>query len=430
MPKDPPLLAPAATGEATGERSQERVGRLLVVLAALGAVAPLATDMYVPGFPGLVRSLGTTGSSVQLSMTAFLIGLALGQILLGPVSDAVGRRRVLLWGSALFTVFSLVCALAPNIDVLNAARLLEGVAGAAGMVVGRAVLTDRFHGTPEAPRHFATLSVIVSIAPIAAPVLGGAILGFASWRVVFAALTGFGVLLVLGVLAWAPESLPASRRHSGGVSSTFRAIGGLFGRRALMGYVLTSSFSGAALFTYIAGSAFVFQDVYGVSPTQYSLIFAVNALGMLVGGIVFGRIASRVGINTLLVAGLGTALVATAVLLLVLVTTGGGLVVTWVCLFLVIIGFGLVLPASTTIVQALGHDAPGATSGLLGGTQFVLGAAASPLAGLFGTDSATPTAAVMLVALVLSVLALAFARPWQGHGETVRLSGSSTTPGA
>ncbi|MFD0890237.1 MFS transporter, partial [Streptosporangium algeriense] len=304
---------------------------------------------------------------------------------------------------------------------------LEGVAGAAGMVVGRAVLTDRFHGTPEAPRHFATLSVIVSFAPIAAPVLGGVILGVASWRMVFAVLTGFGVLLVLGVLAWAPESLPPSRRHSGGVGTTFRAIAGLFGRRALMGYVLASSFCGAALFTYIAGSAFVFQDVYGVSPTQYSLIFAVNALGMLVGGIVFGRVASRVRINTLLAVGLGTALAATAVLLLALLTTGGGLVVTWICLFLVIVGFGLVLPASTTIVQTLGHDAPGATSGLLGGTQFVLGAAASPLAGLFGTDSPTPTAAVMLAALVLSVLALVSARPWQGHGETVRLSGSSTT---
>ncbi|MFD0888834.1 MFS transporter, partial [Streptosporangium algeriense] len=123
MSKDSPLVAPAATGEATGGRPPERVGRLLLVLAALGAVAPLATDMYVPGFPGLVRSLGTTESSVQLSMTAFLIGLAVGQILLGPVSDAVGRRRVLLGGAALFTVFSLVCALAPNVDVLNVARL-------------------------------------------------------------------------------------------------------------------------------------------------------------------------------------------------------------------------------------------------------------------------------------------------------------------
>ncbi|MEV7009837.1 multidrug effflux MFS transporter [Streptosporangium sp. NPDC051022] len=418
MSGDAPLAAPAVTGEGGPPK---HIGRLLIVLAALSAVAPLATDMYVPGFPGLAQSLETTGSSVQLSMTAFLVGLAAGQLLLGPVSDAMGRRRVLLVGAAMFTVFSLVCAAAPDINVLNVARLLEGIAGAAGMVVARAVLTDRFHGTPEAPRHFATLSAIVSVAPVAAPVIGGAILGVASWRVVFAVLAGFGVLLFAGVLAWVPETLPVSRRHSGGVGTTLRAVAGLLGRRALVGYVLTSALSGAGLFTYIAGSTFVFQDVYGLSPTQYSLVFAVNSLGMLIGSAIFGRLAARVRITTLFAAGLCVALGATAVLVVLLAVTGGGLAVTWACLFLTVNGLGLALPAGMTVVQSLGHDAPGATSGLLGGSQFVLGAAASPLAGLFGTGSAMPTAAVMLVAFTLSVLTLVLlARPWQGHGEPVR----------
>ncbi|MEV8634015.1 multidrug effflux MFS transporter [Streptosporangium sp. NPDC051023] len=418
MSADTPLAAPAVTG---GGGPPKHIGRLLIVLAALSAVAPLATDMYVPGFPALARSLETTGPSVQLSMTAFLVGLAAGQLLLGPVSDAVGRRRVLLSGAALFTVLSLVCAVAPDINVLNAARLLQGVAGAAGMVVARAVLTDRFHGTPEAPRHFATLSAIVSVAPVVAPVLGGAILGVASWRVVFAVLAVFGVLLFVGVMAWVPESLPAAARRSGGVRSTSQAIAGLLGRRALVGYILASSLSGAGLFTYIAGSTFVFQDVYGLSPTQYSFVFAVNALGLLGGSLCFGRLAARVRVNTLFTAGLVTALAATAVLVVLLATTGGGFATTWICLLLTVTGLGIVLPATMTVAQFLGHDAPGATSGLLGGVQFVLGAAASPLAGLFGTSSPMPMAAIMLVSFALSILALVvLARPWQGHGEPIR----------
>ncbi|GAA3115928.1 multidrug effflux MFS transporter [Streptosporangium carneum] len=399
----------------------KHVGRLIFVLAALTAVAPLATDMYVPGFPDLARSLGTTDSSVQLSMTAFLVGLAVGQVLLGPISDATGRRRVLLAGAALFTVFSIACAVAPDVNVLNVARLLEGVAGAAGMVVSRAVLTDWFHGTPEAPRRFAALSAIVSVAPVAAPVIGGLILGVASWRVVFLVLAGFGVLLVVGVLVWVPESLPVSRRRSGGLASTFRAMAGLVGRRALVGYILASSFAGAGLFTYIAGSTFVFQEVYGVSPTQYSFVFAVNALGLLASSVLFGRLSARFRVNTLLVGGLAVATVATLVLLVLVVTTGGGFVVTWVCLLLTVTGLGIILPATMTIAQSLGHDAPGAASGLLGGVQFVLGAAASPLAGLFGTASPTPMVGIMLVSFALAALALGLlARPWQGHGEPAR----------
>ncbi|WP_436757966.1 multidrug effflux MFS transporter [Streptosporangium sp. V21-05] len=392
--------------EHTGRRHN---GRLILVLAALTAVAPLAIDMYVPGFPGLARSFGTEAPSVQLSLTAFLVGLAAGQLLLGPVSDAVGRRRVLLTGAALFTVLSLACAAAPGIEIFNAVRLLQGVAGAAGMVVARAVLTDRFHGTPEAGRHFATLSAIVFTAPVAAPVLGGVILGAGSWRLVFVALAGFGVLLIAGILAWVPESLPAGRRRSSGVTGVVRAIATLAGRPALVGYVLASSFTGAALFTYIAGATFVFQDVYGLSATRYSLVFATNALGMLASSLLFGRLSARVRVDTLLVTGLAVAGTGTAALVASLVTTGGSFAVTWACLFVTVSGLGTALPATTTVVQSLGHDAPGAASGLLGGSQFVLGAAASPLSGLLGGGTVS-MAVVMLAAFCLAALSLTVVR--------------------
>ncbi|WP_220449803.1 multidrug effflux MFS transporter [Nonomuraea longispora] len=386
--------------------SPERTKRLLLALAGLTAVAPLATDMYVPGLPVLAASLSASESSVQVSLTAFLVGLAVGQLLLGPVSDALGRRRVLLTGAALFTAFSVACALAPNIHVLNAARLLQGIAGAAGMVVARAVLTDRYHGTAEAARHFAALSVIVFVAPVVAPALGGTILEVASWQVIFVALAGFGVLLIVGTLAWVPESLPVSARRRGGVPGTLRAIGALLRERALVGYLLASSLASAALFAYIAGSPFVFQGLYGLSATQYSLVFAGNALGMFAAGLAFGRLSARMRVHVLLGTGLALALAATSALAVVLFVTGGSFGVTWAGLFLVVVGLGVTLPATVTIIQSLGHRAPGAASGLIGGGQFLLGAAASPLTGLMGTGSPLPMTVFMLTAFALAALAV------------------------
>ncbi|TDD17249.1 multidrug effflux MFS transporter [Nonomuraea diastatica] len=406
---------------ALGQAPPKQVARLILMLAALTALAPLANGMYIPGFPELARSLGATDSSVQLSMTAFLVGLAAGQILLGPISDALGRRSVLLAGAGLFTIFSVICAVAPTIEVFNAARLLEGITGAAGLVIARAVLTDRFHGTPAAARHFSTLSAIVVVAPVAAPILGGAVLGIATWRTVFAVLAAFGLVLAVVVALWLPESLPADRRRGGGVGRTFKAMAGLLSGRAVVGYVLTSSFTSAALFIYISGSAFVFHQVYGVSSGLFSLIFAVNAFGSLAGGILFGRLAARVRFNTLLIAGLALSLVAAAVLVLLLASTGGNLATVWICLFFALTGIGVVFPATMTIIQSLGHRAPGAASGLIGGSQFVFGAAASPLAGLLGTSTAVPMAVLMLAAFTVSTLALVtIARPWRGHGEPTR----------
>ncbi|MGC7100994.1 multidrug effflux MFS transporter [Amycolatopsis lurida] len=387
-----------------------RVGALvLVVLASLTALAPLATDMYVSGLPELTRSLGTSISAAQLSLTTFLVGVLAGQLVLGPISDGAGRRPVLLAGSASFAGFSLVCALAPTIEVLNLARLCQGVAGAAGIVVARAVITDTVRGAAAA-RGFSTLAAISSAAPIAAPVLGGAILTIAPWRAVFAALAVIGLLLTACVFAWVPESHPAARRHPGGLGATFRVMAGLARRRALLGHVLALAAGGAAVFTYISGSAFIFQDLYGASPTQSSLIFGVNALGNLAGSISFGWLATRIRIRTLLLAGLGTGFAAAAVLTVVLAATGGGFIVTWACLFAVVTSFGIFFPAVTTAGQELGRDAPGSASALLGGGQFLLGAAASPIVGLFGTASAMPIATIIAGSLgagILSVLFLA-----------------------
>ncbi|MER7396430.1 multidrug effflux MFS transporter [Streptomyces sp. NPDC000151] len=406
---DTPGTAPAAP--------PKRAGALIAVLGALTAVAPLATDMYVPGFPAMGASLHAGSSAIQLTMTAFLAGLVVGQLVIGPLSDSLGRRRLLLAGAAGFALFSLVCTVAPGVEVLTAARFLQGATGAAGMVLARAVLTDRFHGA-DIPRYFAVLSQILGVAPVAAPVLGGAVLSVSTWRAVFVVLTVIGVLLLLAVVAKVPESLPPERRHAGGVRGTFRAMGRLLGSRAFMGYVLVLGCTAAALFSYIAGSSFVFENLHGVSPTTYSLIFAVNAIGMLAAGAVFGRLARRVRLNVLLVAGVALALVGALAQVVVLAVAGETFAGTWLSLFVTTCGIGLVFPATMSLGQTLGRSAPGAASALLGGLQFLFGAIASPLVGLFGEDSSAPMALIMLGSLVAAGgCLLVLARPWRGAGE-------------
>lgn len=415
------LSRPPASDEAIQQPAPPvppgRTSALIAVLGALTAVAPLATDMYVPGFPAMGDALHAGGSAVQLTLTAFLVGMVVGQLLIGPVSDGWGRRRLLIAGAGGFVLFSLLCAVAPNVELLTAARFLQGFAGAAGMVLARAVITDCFHGA-DVPRYFALLSQILGIAPIIAPVVGGAVLSASTWRAVFVVLAVIGALLFAAVVRKVPETLPPERRHGGGLAGTFRTMGTLLTRRAFMGYVLVLGFTSAALFAYISGSSFVFQNVHGVSPTVYSLIFASNAVGMLIGGVTFARLAARVRLNTLLILGLAVSGTGAAALLVVPALAGQSLAVSWICLFVAMSGVALIFPATMSIGQNLGREAPGAASALIGGLQFLFGAAASPLVGLFGEDTATPMAVIMLAALALAGLALVLlAQPWRAHGE-------------
>ncbi|MFE4801176.1 multidrug effflux MFS transporter [Streptomyces sp. NPDC056708] len=397
--------------------SRRATAVLVTVLSVLTAVVPLGTDMYVPGFPAMGDALGASSSAVQFTMTAYLAGLVVGQLLIGPISDKLGRRRLLIGGAAGFAVSSAFCAVAPDVAVLTGARFLQGTAGAAGLVLARAVLTDRFHGR-ELPRYFAVLYQIMSVAPILAPVLGGATLSMSTWRAVFFVLVAIGLLLVVGVIRGVPESLPAERRHSGSTASTFRAMRELLTRRVFVGYVLVLTLVSAALFTYISGSSFVFESLYGVSSTMYSLVFATNAVGMLIAGVVFSRLAGRVRLNSLFTAGIAIAALGAVTQVLLVLAVGETLAGTWVTLFITLSGIGLLFPATMSIGHALARNASGAASALLGGFQFLFGALASPLVGLFGEGSTLPMALIMLTAVAAAVAALvALARPWQGHGE-------------
>jgi Bcr/CflA subfamily drug resistance transporter len=382
-----------------------RARGLLAVLACLTAVGPLAIDMYIPGFPAMSRTLHTSSPAIELTLTAFLAGVVVGQIVIGPLSDSLGRRGLLIGGCAGFALVALACAFAPGIGTLIAARFVLGCVGAAGMVLARAVITDRFHG-PEVPRHFALLSQIMSVAPVFAPVIGGAILSVSSWRAVFVALCLAGVLLLVAVLVKVPESLPPERRHKGGLMGTFVAMGRLTRNRPFMGCALVLGLASAALFSYISGSSFVFERIHDTSPAVYSLIFAVNAIGMLLAGALFSRLSRRVSVNALLAAAVAVCLAGTLGQVLLTMALGERLAVSWICLFVVLWGIGMLLPATMTLGQDLGRAAPGAASALLGGLQFLFGAIASPVVGLFGVTSSLPMSLIMLVSAALAALAL------------------------
>ncbi|WJD94677.1 multidrug effflux MFS transporter [Streptomyces antimycoticus] len=382
--------------------------RLLVVLAGLSAASPLATDMYVPGLPDLARSLGTDASGAQMSLTGFLAGIIAGQLVLGPLSDAIGRRPVLVSGTGLFALFSVVSALAPTLAVLNAARVGQGFSGAAGIVIARAVVADLFDDS-ELATVFSRLGAIGATAPVLAPLVGGALLLVVSWRYVFAVLALIGLLLLLGVLRWVPESHPPHARLTGGLVGSLRAIGQVAAQRAVIAPVLTLAFGGTAVFAYIAGTAFVFQDIYHLAPSLASLVYGVNAIGNMAGSLACGRLARRWSAEALLTASAVLAMTAAA-LLLVQVTIGSTIPVTWLCLLLSLTAFGVFFPAVVTIAQGRGRTAPGATSALLGSGQFLFGAAVSPLVGLFGTRTPAPMAAVMAACLVLATLAASVTR--------------------
>ena len=407
----------SATGRADGSRAapeeETRAARVLrmLVLGALSAAAPLSLDTYLPALPTLARDLSASASVAQLSLTACLVGLAVGQLVAGPLSDVLGRRRPMLVGAAGFTLASLACAVAPNVEILVVLRLLQGLLGAVGIVLSRAVVRDR-HGGTAAARAFATLMLVSGVAPIVAPVLGGQILRLTGWRGVFVVLAALGALALLGVWRRVPESLPRAARREGSAAATVASFRVLLGDRRVLACVLTAGLVFSAMFAYISGSTFVLQDLYGLSPQGFSAVFAANSVGIVASVQVAGRLAGagRVRPVRLLATGLGVALVGTLAVLGAALT-GAGLAGVVGGLFVTVCGVGLVLPSATTLTLADHPEHAGSASALLGTAQFLVGAAAAPLVGLAGSRSAVPMAAVMVGAVALA--AVTFALVWR-----------------
>jgi DHA1 family bicyclomycin/chloramphenicol resistance-like MFS transporter len=378
-------------------------GRVVLILGALSAFGPVSMDTYLPGLPELSRDIGASASEAQLTLTACLFGLAAGQLLAGPASDALGRRRPLLAGLAGFTLASLLCAAAPDVWSLTAARVLQGLTGAVGIVLARAIARD-LHSGDALARFFAVLMLVNGLAPILAPVAGAQLLHVTDWRGVFVALAGVGAVLLAVAAVALPETLPPERRHGGGLATTRRAFAGLLADRRFLGYVLSCGLVFAAMFAYIAGSPFVLQEIHGLSAQEFSAVFGVNAAGIMAASALSGRLVTRHGPARLLAAGLALQ-TAGGVGLLVCVLAGAGLAGVVGGLFVVVSSVGLVFPNAAALALGDHPERAGSASALLGLCQYLFGAAAAPLVGVAGTDTAVPMAVVIAVAAIAAATA-------------------------
>jgi len=376
----------------------------IVALALLTAIAPLATDMYLPALPTMVGDLGSTASGVQLTLTTFLVGLAVGQLVIGPLSDQFGRRRLLIGGTVVCALAGVVCAFAPNEGVLVAARFVQGFSGAAGIVLSRAVIADRARGE-QAAKLFSLMMVISGVAPVIAPLLGGSLVGAVGWRGIFWILAGVALVMVVAVLAVVPESLPVEQRQSGGLRATGRAAREVLGDRVYLGYTLTFAFAFTAMFAYISASSFIYQNVLGLSTVGYSIAFAANAFGLVVASAVSGALTGRLAPLTMLRAGVAV-LVVDTVALLVVVLAGSPRAGVVALLFVAVASLGFVLGNATSLATGRVPHHSGTGSAVLGALQFGLGALASPLVGLAGESDARPMAVTMVVVAVLSLVCL------------------------
>ncbi|MEO7259684.1 MAG: multidrug effflux MFS transporter [Jatrophihabitantaceae bacterium] len=365
--------------------------KLALLLGSLSAFGPLTIDMYLPALPGMARSLRSDAGTVQLTLTVFVIGLAAGQLVIGPLSDAWGRRRPLLAGVALYAASSAACAAAPTAGWLIGGRLLQSFGAAAAIVLARAIVRDLFDGVAMT-RFFSTLMLVTGAAPVLAPVIGSQLLAIADWRTVFVVLTAVGSALFLAVLLALPESLPASRRQSSGLTARLRTFAVL--GRAVLGrdveylrHVLAAALTFAAMFAYISGSSFVLQQSYSLSATRFSLAFAVNGLGLVSFGqlnrVLVGRVAPSAPCCSPAWRWAGAASLG----VLLATAFGAPLPVLLACLFGEVSTVGVVLANATSVALAGHGERAGAASSLQGLLQFLVGGLASAAMGLAGRGS-------------------------------------------
>jgi MFS transporter, DHA1 family, multidrug resistance protein len=385
--------------------------RLVLILGSLIALGPLTIDMYLPALPALADDLRTTPSTVQLTLTGTLAGLALGQLLVGPLSDAFGRRRPLLAGIGLHVVASLLCIVAPSIAVLGVLRVFQGVGAASAAVVTMAVVRDLFTGRAAATL-FSRLMLVLGVAPVLAPTLGGEVLRFTSWRGVFGVLAVLAlVLLVVAALA-VPETLPRARRRPLGLASTTRTYRTLLTDRTFVGLVLVAGLAMAGLFGYVAGSSFVFQQQFGLDQQQFALLFGAGAAFLIGGTQLNAALLRRFEPRQLLPFALLVGTAAGAVLLPLVAFEVGGLVGVVVPLWAVLFAVGLSLPNPPALALARHGAAAGTASSLLGAVQMGVGAVVSPLVGLLGTDALAMGLVVAAGAAAALVVLVVVVRPW------------------
>ena len=379
---------------------------MAIVLGSFAAIAPLSTDMYLPSLPALAEDLQSNTSVAQLTLTANLLGLGLGQLWLGLLSDQRGRRMPLIISLSVYCLSSVLCTAAPSIELLILLRFIQGVSGAGGMVISRAIVRDIYSGS-ELTKFFSLLMLINGAAPILAPVVGGQLLQFTSWRGIFIVLSILGILMVAAAIFSIQETLSQENRIAGGLKSTLLTLKNLLRDRIFIGYVLTQGFVLAAMFAYISGSPFVIQNIYGASPQMFSLIFAVNGLGIIMASQTTGRLAGRIKEKTLLKFGLCVATFG-GVLLVMMLSLGVGLIGVLLSLFFVVSSVGIVGTTVFSLAMESQGKSAGSAAALLGLMPFILGSIVAPLTGIGNGQSVWPMATIILVCEGIAVMSYLF----------------------
>ncbi|WP_298458798.1 multidrug effflux MFS transporter [uncultured Cellulomonas sp.] len=422
----PDAPAPSRSRPTAAPRARISAG-LILLLSALTAVGPLTFDTYLAAFPQIAADLDATPATVQLTLTASLAGLALGQVLIGSLSDTFGRRRPLLGGLAVYVVTSAALMVADSMAVFTALRLVQGFSAAAGMVLSMAILRDSFDGIAVS-KAMARLMLVVGVAPVLAPTLGAQLLRVGSWRTIFGFLTVAGVLLVVLAAVRLRETLPVERRRTGGTAAALRTYRELITDRGFLGLALLSATYMGALFTYVSGSTFVFQDGFGLDAQQFGYVFAGGAVAITIASQVYGAAVGRFRPEQMLTVAVAAGVVLSLALLAVTLA-GGGLVPVLVLLVLTLSTVGLVMPSAPAIALNANPHRAGSAAALLGALQFGAGAAIAPITGLIGGDPATAMATVMAVCILTSaVLLVGVSRGWRRASGRAPAAASDVTP--
>jgi len=383
--------------------------RLLAILGLLTALGPLSIDMYLPSFPSIGADLGVDVAAVQLTLAAYLAGLAVGQLLYGALADRLGRRSPLLGGLALYIAGSAACAVAPSLPLLVAARFVQALGGCSGMVISRAVVRDHFD-VEDSARLYSTLILIMGVAPILAPLLGGQVLEVAGWRMVFWVLALVSGALFALVYRALPESLPPEERDRRPIPAHLVEMVKLLARGRFVRLSVAGGAMYAAMFAYISGSPFVFIELYGLDPGTYALLFGGNAAGLIFLSQVNRWLAPRFGVERVLRWAISSAAVA-LVGLAIAVWTDAGLVVMIPALFIGIGTVGLVLPNATAAAMAPFSQGAGRASAVMGTLQMILGAVTTIVVSAIADGTARPMGGTMAVCAVAALILVPGAGP-------------------
>lgn len=383
-------------------QSKKQSPIFVIILGALTAIGALSIDMFLPGLPEIKNDFHTTTSNAQLTLSLFMIGLALGNLFAGPISDATGRKKPLWISMFIYTLASLGIVFVTNIEVMIALRFIQGVTGGAASVISRAIASDMYKGK-ELTKFLSLLMLVNGVAPVIAPAIGGIILSFAVWRMVFIILTIFGILMVIGSLTKVPESLQEDEKDSNGIKEMFKNFKHLLATPKFVLPMLIQGFSFIMLFTYISASPFIIQKIYGMSALQFSIMFAAIGITLIISSQLVGVLVDRIERRQLLkivtyIQVLGVVIVAMTLL-------------NHLSFWILVIGF-IVLVAPVTAVASLGFSIAmdestkgrGSASSLLGLVQFLLGGLMSSLVNVMGEHNVTPYVVIISITAVIMII--------------------------